>query len=176
MNPVGIDDSEPVTRSRRRPAGVVAYRVRVSRPWVATTVRWVLTAVGVGLLVLLMWHLSRWQWHKHLARDSQISRQETNLRDPVTPLAALVRGSSVPTALEWRRVRIEGRYDRAHQIVVTLRTVNGVGGSEVLTPVRFVDGRSVLVDRGFYPVPDTAPPGDPGIAPPAPAEDTSAPT
>lgn len=142
---------------------------RVQRPWVLTTVRWVLTAVGVALLVLLMWHLSRWQWHKHLARDTEISRQQDNLRAPVVGLDSLVRSPAVPTAEQWRRVRATGRYDRAHQIVVTLRTVGGVGGSEVLTPLQLPDGRAVLCDRGFYAVPDSAPAGSPGIAPEAPA-------
>lgn len=140
----------------------------MQRTAVLTTVRWVLTGVAVALLVLLMWHLSQWQWHKHLARDTEISRQQDNLRAPVVALGTLVRTPAVATAEEWRRVQVTGRYDPAHQIVVTLRTVGGVGGSEVLTPLRLPDGRAVLVDRGFYAVPDSAPPGDPGIAPVAP--------
>jgi cytochrome oxidase assembly protein ShyY1 len=141
----------------------------VTRAHFLAVVRWVLTAVGVGLLVLLMWHLSRWQWHKHLARDTEISRQQDNLRAPVVGLNSLVTTPAVQIAQEWRRVRLTGTYDRSHQLVVTLRTVNGVGGSEVLTPLRLGDGREVLVDRGFYAVPDSAPAGSPGIAPTAPA-------
>jgi surfeit locus 1 family protein len=59
------------------------------------------------------------------------------------------------SALAGRRVRVRGRYDHTHEIVVRGREYGGVPGVEMVTPLVMDDGKTaVLVDRGFVPTPD----------------------
>ena len=59
------------------------------------------------------------------------------------------------SALIERRVRVRGRYDHAHDIVVRGRGYGGVPGVEIVTPLVMDDEKTaVLVDRGFVPSPD----------------------
>jgi surfeit locus 1 family protein len=48
-------------------------------------------------------------------------------------------------------VRIEGRYDAAHQLLLDNITRDGRPGYEVLTPLDLADGRTLLVNRGWVP-------------------------
>ena len=59
--------------------------------------------------------------------------------------------------LHYRRVRVRGRLDFAHEVVVTGRTRNGSPGVHVVTPLR-VAGRdtAVLVNRGWIYSPNSA--------------------
>lgn len=134
-----------------------------------TALRWTLTTVAVAVLVVSMLRLSRWQWHKHVGRDTQISRQQRDLAAPPISFDRLVGTPAVLPGEEWRRVELRGRFDDSRQVVVTLRTVGGLPGSEVLTPLHTDAGVDVLVDRGFHPIPDDAPPGSAGPAPAAPS-------
>lgn len=59
------------------------------------------------------------------------------------------------SALAGRRVRAQGHYDHAHDIVVRGREYGGVPGVEIVTPLVMDDEKTaVLVDRGFVPSPD----------------------
>jgi len=140
----------------------------VGRDGFRTALRWTLTTVAVAVLVVSMLRLSRWQWHKHVGRDTQISRQQRDLAAPLTSFDRLVHTPAVLPGEEWRRVELRGRFDSSRQVVVTLRTVGGLPGSEVLTPLHTDAGADVLVDRGFHPIPDDAAPGSAGPAPAAP--------
>jgi surfeit locus 1 family protein len=53
-----------------------------------------------------------------------------------------------------RRVRVKGRYDHAHDVVLRGRAYRGVPGVEILSPLIADDGTAVLVNRGFVPSPD----------------------
>ena len=53
----------------------------------------------------------------------------------------------------YRRIRAEGRFDPARQFLLDNMTRDGVPGLEVLTPLVRADGRIVLVNRGFVPLP-----------------------
>jgi surfeit locus 1 family protein len=50
----------------------------------------------------------------------------------------------------YRRVRLTGGYDNAHQMLLDARTRDGRAGYEVLTPLRG-EGAAVLVNRGWVP-------------------------
>lgn len=54
-------------------------------------------------------------------------------------------------ALMYRKVRMTGTYDRAHELLVRFRTRKGLPGYEVVTPLIVPDG-IVVVDRGWVPL------------------------
>lgn len=122
-----------------------------------TALRWVVTTVAVVLLVWGMIRLSQWQWHKHVARDAELDRIQSNRRDGVVPLDRVTTPTgTVARREQWRLVSVTGTWDPARQVVARLRTVSGAKGFEILTPVRTADGTAVLVDRGLLPVTGSA--------------------
>jgi surfeit locus 1 family protein len=59
------------------------------------------------------------------------------------------------SSLAGRRVRVNGRYDHAHDIVLRNREYQGVPGVELISPLVLQgDSSAILVDRGFVPAPD----------------------
>lgn len=89
--------------------------------------------------------LGRWQWHRGVEKEAvwrDFSAAEGPATSPASPLGALPR---------FARVRLEGRYDAAHQFLLDNRTHDGAAGYEVLTPLQLEDGRWVLVNRGWVP-------------------------
>jgi surfeit locus 1 family protein len=64
-------------------------------------------------------------------------------------------GRSLDSNLVNRRVRVRGRYDHAHDIVLRGRQYRGVPGVEIVSPLLPDGGHlAVLVNRGFVPSPD----------------------
>ncbi len=68
--------------------------------------------------------------------------------------------------LELRVVVAAGTYKETEELILRSRSLNGLSGHHVLTPLDLGDGRSVLVDRGWVPI-DLDQPGDATFAPPA---------
>jgi surfeit locus 1 family protein len=57
----------------------------------------------------------------------------------------------------FRRVRLNGRYDYAHEVVLAYRERDGAPGVDVITPLRMAgNDTAVLVDRGWVYSPDGA--------------------
>ena len=104
----------------------------------------VLTAVFISLG---FWQISRLGERKAFNEELR-SRAETA---PVTI-------TEIPAdtgAAHFRRVKLEGRYDFAHQFILTNRIRNGSPGVNIITPLR-IAGRdtAVLVNRGWIYAPD----------------------
>lgn len=122
---------EPSAR-RPRPAAFVALLV-------------VLAALaGAGFAALGVWQIHRLAW-----KEALIAHVDRELR--AAPVAA-------PAPAQWpalrreddeyRRVRLEGRFDFGREVLV--RAVSTLGaGYWVLTPLRTPDGTWVVVNRGF---------------------------
>jgi surfeit locus 1 family protein len=53
--------------------------------------------------------------------------------------------------LEYRRVKVEGQFDYAHQIILANQSYGDAPGSIVVTPLQMPDGRTILVARGWLP-------------------------
>lgn len=101
---------------------------------------------SVGFLALAGWQLQRLGWKTDL-----IARVEQRLQaEPVAPPAG-----AVTQADEYRRVRLQGRFD-TREVLVQATTQLG-GGHWVITPLRLDDGSTVLVNRGFVPPEQRAP-------------------
>ena len=102
-----------------------------------------LTLAAVTLFV----QLGHWQWQR--------AQQTRALADQFDSGGAqlLELGARATSALpRYARVRLQGSYDGEHQFLLDNMSHEGRPGYEVLTPLRLVDGRSVIVNRGWVPL------------------------
>ena len=99
------------------------------------------------LACALFVRLGYWQWHRGEQRAQlwhQFALQQTQApRELDGPLPA-----DLP---RYTRVRLSGRYDGDHQILLDNISHDGKPGYEVLTPLALSGGGHVLVDRGWLP-------------------------
>lgn len=96
------------------------------------------------LLALGTWQVNRLAWKEEVIRSFA---ERVNAE----PLAVAPAGR-VLEEIEYRRVRLTGRYLNDHEMFLAGRTYNGRGGWNVLTPFRTDDGAIVVVDRGWVPL------------------------
>lgn len=109
-----------------------------------------LTVVVFAFAVCCFTLLSPWQFGRNTEREQQNSSLETSFTAAPVPLDQLLAPGAVPDPrTEWHLVSITGRYLPDKEVVARLRTVQGEGAYEVLTPLQATDGTVVLIDRGF---------------------------
>jgi len=110
-----------------------------------------------ALLAVLFVRLGVWQLHRRSERRARNAIEGRRLSAPPVPLADLPRD---PAAARFRRVRVVGRYDFAHELLYTNRIRDGAPGVQVLTPLRpdsgFGGDTVVMIDRGWVYAPDGA--------------------
>ncbi len=112
------------------------------RPGVGATI---LTLVGLAVLVALgTWQVERLAWKRALL--SEIAARTAAA--PV-PLPARI---ADPEAWRYRRVRVTGRFDHAHEMLLAAGR-----GWQVITPLLRDGAPAVLVVRGFVPADKRAP-------------------
>ena len=103
---------------------------------------------AAGFVRLGFWQLGR--------LDERRASNRVVIAGRAAPVVALT-GETLASAdsLGERRVRVTGRYDQAHDIVLRGGALQGVPGVYVVTPLR-IEGSdtAVLVERGFVPTPD----------------------
>jgi surfeit locus 1 family protein len=105
---------------------------------------WLLLAVaGCALFT----SLGFWQWGRGVHRAQVWAELERGAAAP--PIAAT--GERLGRLPPQVRVRVEGRYDGAHQLLLDNITREGRPGYEVLTPLDLADGVTLLVNRGWVP-------------------------
>ncbi len=93
------------------------------------------------LLALGTWQLQRLEWKNDLIA----SFEQRSSASPIEfPLAG-----EITTDLEFRRLRLVGRFDHNKEIFMTGRTYEGNAGFHIVTPFSLRDGRIVLVNRGW---------------------------
>ena len=112
---------------------------------------WVPTLAMLGAVALLV-SLGTWQVRRHHWRQEVLA--QANARIDAPPLAFRQALVEAPEDRQFRRVRVEGRYDKARSILVQNVPREGRSGARVLTPL-LVEGEAgpeaVLVDRGWVP-------------------------
>lgn len=124
--------------------GGVRLRFLLKPGWLA------LTVVVFTFAICCFTLLSPWQFSRNTERVDQNSALEASFTAAPLPLAQLLPPGSVPDQhTEWHLVSITGQYLADKEVVARLRTVQGEGAFEVLTPMRTTDGTVVLVDRGY---------------------------
>jgi len=77
-------------------------------------------------------------------------------------MSALDLNQQVPddiSKMEWRAVKVQGKYDFANQIALRNQYNGSEYGYHLLTPLLF-DGEAILVDRGWIPAEGNATPQD----------------
>lgn len=113
--------------------------------------RLVLVAIFL-VTALICLRLGIWQTHRLRERRAANAVEQAARSQPILSLD----GPPMDTSLAQRRVRVRGRYDHGHDMVLRGRQYRGVPGVEIVSPLR-MDGPSdtaVLVNRGFVPSPD----------------------
>jgi surfeit locus 1 family protein len=106
---------------------------------------WAMTLATLLLLALFV-SLGRWQWHRGEAKQQTWADFEREMRLP--PVDA---PSSLDAAPRYQAIRMRGHFDAQHQFLLDNRFFKGKVGYEVLTPFALVDGRRILVNRGWVP-------------------------
>ena len=105
-------------------------------------------AVSAGCVRLGVWQLDRLAqrraWNDGVA--SRLAQPSLTLRSGLTTLDR--------DSLQHRRVEAHGVFAFAEQRTEPNRSLQGVPGVYVVTPLRFSDGTGVLVERGFTYAPD----------------------
>jgi len=147
---------------------------------VLATPRW----LGLGALALLlaatMVGLGWWQLHRYQQRSAVNARIDASTGAMPVALATVVpapsgtghAGPAPSPEAAWTRVRVTGHFDQPHEVLVRNRTLDGVVGFEVLTPLVLDDGSAVLVDRGWLRAPAGGAMVVPQVPPPPPGQVT----
>jgi surfeit locus 1 family protein len=107
---------------------------------------WFMTVLTVAAVALFL-QLGRWQWHRAEAK------RELAAEFSAGDVAPQELGDRAAAALpRYTRVRVHGAYDAAHQFLLENLSHDGMPGYQVLTPLLLVDGRVLLVNRGWLPL------------------------
>lgn len=130
--------------------------------------RWIALALFVIMLGVTFVLLGRWQLDRLDQRQARNHVILTNEAKPPQPFDQVFRpGMTITDSEQWQRVVATGTFDAEHQFQVRYRFNESQPGYEVVTPLRTTTGQTVLVDRGFVPVPGGQ--GIPTTLPPPPA-------
>jgi cytochrome oxidase assembly protein ShyY1 len=96
-----------------------------------------------------------WQIFRFIQKRDENALLRRNAHASVAPVADVLVATTASDAehrasqTRFRRVRATGTYDLSRQLLVRERTVDGVVGFLVLTPLRTISGTVLLVVRGF---------------------------
>jgi surfeit locus 1 family protein len=127
--------------------------------------RWILGALLALVVAAGCASLGLWQLRRLDERRAFNASVERAVGSAPVPLSQAVAQANDPADLAYRRVSISGIYDPEREVVVFGRTLAGLTGSEVLTPLVRDGGTAVMVDRGWVPLNLDTPPVA-GAAPP----------
>lgn len=120
--------------------------------------KWIFGHVLAIVAVVGFVNLGFWQLRRHDERAAENSVVEERGAATAMPLGELLaRHGPAPEALEFRRVVLIGKYVPDEEVLWQARTLRGVSGHDVLTPLATERG-VVLIDRGWVPIDATGPP------------------
>lgn len=127
------------------------YRFAARPKWIAGHILVVVTVIGFI-------NLGFWQLQRHDERSGVNAIMTERMDGPAVALDDLVATfGEDPDELEFRRVRVSGTYLMDEEVLWQARTFKGRSGHDVLTPLA-VDGRAVIVDRGWVSIDALGPP------------------
>jgi len=123
--------------------------------------KWIVLHIVVLALVVTMINLGLWQLRRLSERQSFNREVRTHLAQDPVPLDSVLTPNADAAAVEWRRATVTGTYEAGSQILIRDRSLNGIAGFNVVTPLRLADGSFVVVERGWVPGETTAAPAPP---------------
>jgi len=103
-----------------------------------------MTLITIALLTLFV-GLGRWQWQRGEAKQALWDGFDRATQ------AAPLGTRNLDTFDRFARLELNGEFEPEHQFLLDNRSHAGQPGYEVLTPFRTLDGRRVLVNRGWVP-------------------------
>ncbi len=116
---------------------------------------WTTTLICL-VLVCGMLRASHWQWQRYQWKQDYIRDMQARLEMPVIELHEMLKDSPRDwSELTYRRVKVRGTYDFAHEMVLRNRRLGDTAGVHALTPLLLSDaaeGQAIIVDRGFIPL------------------------
>ncbi|WP_419948990.1 SURF1 family protein [Candidatus Palauibacter sp.] len=135
-----------------------------------------LCAVAIALSAVFV-RLGFWQLDRHGERSAGLRGRAERAEAPQLEWTGPGDVSPDTAGLIGRRARLLGRWDRAGEVILRSRTLDGRAGAELLTPflVGGEPGQVVMVLRGWLPAPDGLHP-DLAAAPPDPASPAGEPS
>ena len=110
--------------------------------------KWLATHLLVVLLMFTMVNLASWQWGRYNDRKAFNATLIARFNASTKPLEDVV-ASATPSEIEWLPTEIRGTYLQDEDISLVNVSQNGMAGYDAITPLKLVDGRIVLVNRGF---------------------------
>lgn len=108
---------------------------------------WASVLAGIALCALVA--LGTWQLSRKAEKEALIARMQARGEGPAV---ALPRQLSSVEDLVFTRVAVEGRFLHDKEMRLSNRVHKGEVGRHIITPFLLVDGRSLLVDRGWVPI------------------------
>lgn len=120
--------------------------------------RWLAAHVVVAAVAVVLVNLGLWQLSRHEERSTTNARIAERLEQPPRDLGELA--VSADDDLEFRRVRVTGRYLADEEVLLSPRGWHGQPGHHLLTPLVTENGDAILVDRGWVPFEHDSPPVD----------------
>jgi len=118
----------------------------IFRPTLGATV-----AAVLALAVLL--GLGTWQLDRRLWKQQVLEARAQRVGAPSLTYAETVgKANTALDALEYRPIRLTGRFVDDHSLKLLSRTRNGRAGFHVVAPLVTHAGEAVLIDRGWAPV------------------------
>ncbi len=128
------------------PAGL---RILLTRRWIGYLTLAIVFAVACV-------SLGFWQFARLDEARIQMSRIASNYDAVPEPFDSVLQSAdSFDPADTWLPVIASGTYETSNQLLVRSRPRDGQVGFEILTPLRLVDGRLFIVDRGWIPSGET---------------------
>ncbi len=102
----------------------------------------VAAVAGIALFV------SAGQWQYRRMGQMEMLRAQFDAAS-AAPATGLPRDGADWNAWRYRPVVVDGTFDAPHQILIDNKVEDGRAGYHVVTPLIVVDGRAVLIDRGW---------------------------
>lgn len=139
--------------------GVTPTRPHEYAPWVRIT-GIVLTALVVCVAAVF---LGRWQFHRYEVRAEALHQYNLGLDVEAQALGDLIPAGAteLPANTQWREAVLVGYFDPDSTTVLRNRPVDGTPSWQLLAWFDTTDGRSMLVNLGWIPLP--GPTADPAL-------------